>query len=81
MEPFDFSDAAERREYINSKQVNGGWTHAQLKEWGVPLPAPPMWRITLILYGIPYTRPSLANGDEVSHNATVAKGDRHGRSN
>lgn len=64
--------AEERRELIASRQTeNGGWTKAQLAEWGVPWPPPPGWRVSLILHGIPYKIPSVDCDDNPSHDDGV----------
>ena len=35
-------------EIENAKTVNGGWTKAQLKAWGVPWPPPKGWKYALV---------------------------------
>jgi hypothetical protein len=37
-----------RREIEAAKTANGGWTKAQLAEWGVPWPPPPGWKKRLL---------------------------------
>lgn len=43
-------------EEITSRQTAaGGWTKAQLAQWGVPWPAPNGWKKAILKYGVPYS--------------------------
>ena len=39
------------------KTSRGGWTRAQLAEWGVPWPLPHGWRRWILENGFPYRGP------------------------